>query len=417
MSYAVPAEFTPASVPLQASPITQNIASDTSLLMPPEISEQVHGTAPTGIRINTEISRSGKKRAFTATVSSDGGETPTGTVMFMNGPKVFYGEAPLDNGTTTIQVKEFRVDDVFTAIYSGDHHHAPSVAKLVPMSPETTTRVSTPTHITITTKLSPAGKTRAFTSTVSSDSGETPTGTVMFMDGPTVFCVAAPLDHGIASIKVKVFKECDVITAVYSGDDHHAASCVKFSPIANTAKAEPSAPKDNGLPTPGADDHEGLASGVATPGDDEKETALVAEIAELRSSEQFKNLLIGRSRAETSSIRAEQAALRLSLGERLDEYKRLLVRTGRDGKWMAFLREMDIPKTTAERYVTKWKLSNLPKPVNRPTGTIDEPSEEDITALVKKVKSKAVRVLTTPESVGLFMTELAAALQHSETVS
>jgi hypothetical protein len=180
---------------------------------------------------------------------------------------------------------------------------------------------------------------------------------------------------------------------------------------------EPPAPKDKGWPRPGADDHEGLASGVATPDDDEKETALAAEIAKLRSSEQFKGLLIGRSRAEISSIRAERGALRLSLGERLDEYKRLLIRTGRDGKWMAFLRELDIPKTTAERYVTKWKLSNLPKPVNRPTGSIYEPSEEDITALVKKVTSKAGRVLTTPESVGLFMAELAAALQHSETVS
>ena len=53
----------------------------------------------------------------------------------------------------------------------------------------------------------------------------------------------------------------------------------------------------------------------------------------------------------------------------------------------------------------------MPKPVNRATGTIHEPSNEDIAALVKTLKAKAKRVLTTPESLAQFLGEITAALQ------
>lgn len=35
----------------------------------------------------------------------------------------------------------------------------------------------------------------------------------------------------------------------------------------------------------------------------------------------------------------------------VNSYKDLLARTGRDGKWMEFLREQEIPRTTADRYI------------------------------------------------------------------
>jgi hypothetical protein len=267
------------------------------------------------------------------------------------------------------------------------------------------------THTRITSKLSRSGKAQTYIATVVTRSGKAPTGSVMFKHGPKTLYVGAPLNHGSTSIKVKADRVCGVVTAHYGGDHDHAPSSVEFVPVADNTKADASDSKRaTGGPRHAADGHDHFVSGITTGGENEREVALAAEIAELRSSEQLNGLLICRNRTEISSIRLERAAIRLSLGERLDEYKCLLVRTGRDGKWMAFLREANIPKSTAERYVTKWKLSTMPEPINRPTGTIDEPSEEDITAFVNMVKSKANRVLPTPKSVAQFLSKIAAVL-------
>lgn len=75
------------------------------------------------------------------------------------------------------------------------------------------------------------------------------------------------------------------------------------------------------------------------------------------------------------------------------------------------MRQENIPRATADRYVEKWKLSKSPKPEKRLTEAFPAPSKEEITQMVKKLTQKLERVLTTPDSIALFMTELAAALQ------
>jgi hypothetical protein len=157
-------------------------------------------------------------------------------------------------------------------------------------------------------------------------------------------------------------------------------------------------------------DAENLKPDTTTPEDQAKETALTGEIADLWSRQKGKYTSLSRNRRELEQLRSK-------LGESLAEYHNLLARSGRDGKWMPFLREAEIPKTTAERLVKKWKLSTMPKLVNRTTGTIQAPSKEEIEKIVKKLKVKVERVLTTPESVTLFLTELAAALQPLHPVS
>jgi hypothetical protein len=83
---------------------------------------------------------------------------------------------------------------------------------------------------------------------------------------------------------------------------------------------------------------------------------------------------------------------------------------------MEFLRECEIPRTTADRYIAKWKLSQAPKPLNRTTGAIYEPSKQKIAEMVKKVKVKVEPLLTTLESIAVFMADLAAALQPPTSV-
>jgi hypothetical protein len=135
-----------------------------------------------------------------------------------------------------------------------------------------------------------------------------------------------------------------------------------------------------------------------------KETALEAQITELWSSQERKHNSLRRSRAELTTLRN-------SLAERLHELKHLLARTGCSGRWAEFLRRENIPRATANRYVERWKQSMDPKPDKRLTEPFPTPSKEEITQMVKKLKLRLEHRLTTPDSVALFMAELAAALQ------
>ncbi|NYF53920.1 hypothetical protein [Tunturiibacter gelidoferens] len=147
------------------------------------------------------------------------------------------------------------------------------------------------------------------------------------------------------------------------------------------------------------------------PGDEVvQEAALETQITELWSSHERKNNALRRNRGEL-------ATLRNSLGERLFELKQLHARPGRSGRWAAFLRRENIPRATANRYVERWKVSIDPKPEKRLTESFTSPSNEEITQMVRKLKPKLNRRLTSPESVALFMIELAAALQPPKSAA
>jgi hypothetical protein len=105
------------------------------------------------------------------------------------------------------------------------------------------------------------------------------------------------------------------------------------------------------------------------------------------------------------------------LAQRLYEFKHLLTRIGRDGKWAEFLRRENIPRATANRYVEKWKLSMDPKPDKRLNEPFTAPSKEEIVQIVRKLKPRLDRVLTAPDSIALFLIELATALQPPKPVA
>jgi hypothetical protein len=145
-------------------------------------------------------------------------------------------------------------------------------------------------------------------------------------------------------------------------------------------------------------------NGAGNPEELQDETALTNEITELWSSQKRKSLSLRRSRQELETLRT-------SLSNRLHDLKHLLARPGREGKWTEFLRQQDIPRTTADRYVDKWKRSISPELEKRTSGAIEEPTAEEIAQMVKKLRPKLVRQLTTPGSINLFMAELGAALE------
>ena len=94
---------------------------------------------------------------------------------------------------------------------------------------------------------------------------------------------------------------------------------------------------------------------------------------------------------------------------RLNLYKNLLSRAGREGKFTGFLRENQIPRATAYRLIEA-SVHYSAEAVNRLSETITVPTEVDIAKIVSGLKPKLVGRLTTPELVDRFLHALRDAL-------
>ncbi len=135
----------------------------------------------------------------------------------------------------------------------------------------------------------------------------------------------------------------------------------------------------------------------------ETEASLNSEIKSLWSAHQA-------SKATAKHTKEELKTLRLDLGRKLCEMKFLLARTGRSGGWAGYLRSHDLPRASAERYVSQHEALLKPE-INRLTETISEPSEDDVRRLVRSLLPRLRRVLTTTGSVSLFVDEVLRQLQ------
>lgn len=132
--------------------------------------------------------------------------------------------------------------------------------------------------------------------------------------------------------------------------------------------------------------------------DSEVEAALDLQIKSLWSSHQSAKVTVSRTKEELKSLRFE-------LGRKLSEKKAVLVRTGRGGGWTAYLRSHSLPRATADRYVSAYEVSLIP-PDNRISESILSPPQDDIRRLVRSLLPRLRRVLTTPESISVFMQEI-----------
>jgi hypothetical protein len=139
-------------------------------------------------------------------------------------------------------------------------------------------------------------------------------------------------------------------------------------------------------------------------------TRWLISIVELWSSQYKKGSFLRKTRNDLASLRR-------SLAQNLHDYKRLLARTGRGGKWTEFLRLNNIPRASADRYVKGWERELAPQLESVSSEAFEAPTKEEIAALVKRLKPRLVKVLTTPDSIALFMSELAMTLKPTEPAS
>ncbi len=136
--------------------------------------------------------------------------------------------------------------------------------------------------------------------------------------------------------------------------------------------------------------------GTVQPDGTANETQLAEEISTLWSSHV-------RLSADRKATGKELRQIRVSLAAKLYAMKSLLSRPGRLGQWRGWLRQQGIPRSTADRLVSRHAETLVGDNGNVPTGAISEPGEANAEKLAKDVWLRIGKLLTTHESILRFI--------------
>ncbi|HKW99167.1 MAG TPA: PASTA domain-containing protein [Bryobacteraceae bacterium] len=220
------AMFTVSNLPVGSDSITAVYSGDAGNApsTSPALIETVSkaGTVTTIVTSSAQVIV-GQTVTITALVS---GYNPTGTVQFMDGASSLGAPVALTGNVATLTLSTLPAGThSITAVYSGDGSNAGSTSPV--LSEVVNLHSTTPT---IVSSLNPAtaGQSVTFTSTVP---GNSPTGTVQFMDGNIGLGAPVALSSGTASMPFsKLSVGTHPVTAFYSGDSSNSAGA---SPILN----------------------------------------------------------------------------------------------------------------------------------------------------------------------------------------
>jgi hypothetical protein len=163
----------------------------------------------------------GQSVTFTATVTSLGPGTPTGTVTFTYGGTTLCNAVTLSGGTATCAYSALPAgSDLVTAIYSGDSNFNGSSVSLN----QTVNQAST--TLTLVSSLNPSTLDQpvTFTATITPQYGGQATGAVTFKDSFTTLGSAAVSGNAASLTTSGLAVGTNSITAVYSGDSNFTGS-------------------------------------------------------------------------------------------------------------------------------------------------------------------------------------------------
>jgi uncharacterized repeat protein (TIGR03803 family) len=170
-------------------------------------------TTTTALASSLNPSTYGQAVTLTATVSSSGGPTPTGSVGFKNGT-MSLGSASLSGGVATLTRLFAAGTLTIIASYSGDAANAKSTSQALNQVVNTATSTTT---LVSSVNPSNSGQTVVFTATVTSPTAKPTDGKVKFMDGSTLLATGS-LGGGQATYNTSTLNVgSHNITAVYSG--------------------------------------------------------------------------------------------------------------------------------------------------------------------------------------------------------
>ena len=112
------------------------------------------------------------------------------------------------------------------------------------------------------------------------------------------------------------------------------------------------------------------------------------------------------SRAALHKTRAELKQMRIELSQRLHELKAVLSRPGRGGAWSGFLDAQAIPRSTADRLVRGYEKTIAAEGGNCTNEQIPEPTDVIVRRYFSSLWPRLSRILTTRESIEMFVAEL-----------
>jgi large repetitive protein len=169
----------------------------------------------------TALSTSSSSITYGQSVTLTAAVTPasaTGTVQFLNGSTVL-GTATLSNGAASFVAANLAVgSQSLTAVYSGDANDNSSTSAAVMV---TLAKVSSATALSASPTSITYGQSVTLTAAVTPAAA---TGTVQFLDGPTVLGTAT-LSSGTASfVAANLAAGSQSLTALYSGDANNSSS-------------------------------------------------------------------------------------------------------------------------------------------------------------------------------------------------
>ena len=139
-------------------------------------------------------------------------------------------------------------------------------------------------------------------------------------------------------------------------------------------------------------------------------TQPVDTVIETQLTNQISSLWTEHTRlsADRRMTAVELRQIRASLAERLYDMKTLLSRPGRGGQWRGWLRERAIPRSTADRLVSRHaETLGSGNEGNVPSGATSEEVEANAEKLARNVWSRFGKVLTTEDSVIDFIVRIA----------
>jgi len=179
----------------------------------------------------------GQSVTFTVTVT---GDSPGGTVQFMNGGSALGSPAPLSSATPSTSTASLNVSSLpagshgITAVYAGDVNNAGSTSAVLT---QTVAQASSTTSLNASAASLTPGQTLTLTASVS---GYAPTGSVQFKDGGVDLGGTVTLIDGSASYATNTLTVgAHSITAVYSGDANNVGSTSAVASVSVAAVAAP----------------------------------------------------------------------------------------------------------------------------------------------------------------------------------
>lgn len=220
---------------IPSAPLSVNVAS------------LVSTSTVTSLKSSLNPATAGQSLTFTATVSTTTGATPTGTVVIYDGTTPL-GTSPLNAGTAIFVTSALSLGShSITAAYTGGSSFtsstsSPALTQVVNGKPSTITLASSQNFLI-------EGQSVAFTATVSSSAGGTPTGFVTFYSGSTALGTGtmSTLNGSQAATfsTTTLALGSSSISASYSGDATYSSST--SSALNETVSIAGFAPAPTGL--------------------------------------------------------------------------------------------------------------------------------------------------------------------------